>query len=93
MPTTDANPQPTKSADVACGLTKAGADPNEGSRQPLVCQSIDWYAEGQSRTVEVNGIEVTFRYVGRKGRRARIAITAPAGAVFRGGGVCDGGPA
>ena len=32
-----------------------------------VCQSIDWYAEGQSRTVEVNGVEVTVRRVGRKG--------------------------
>jgi hypothetical protein len=47
-------------------------------------QSIDWYHEGESRTVEVSGIKVTVRFIGRKGRRGRIAITAPAGATFRG---------
>jgi len=46
-------------------------------------QSIDWYAEGQRRTVEVNGVRVVVRFIGRKGRRGRIAIEAPAGAVFR----------
>jgi hypothetical protein len=45
-------------------------------------QSIDWYASGQSRTVEINGVQVTVRFVGRKGRRARIAIVAPAGSIF-----------
>ena len=35
------------------------------------------YHEGQSRTVEVNGIRIEVRFVGRKGRRARIAIVAP----------------
>ena len=62
----------------------------ELSRQPepphapptSVC--IDWYAEGETRVVEVDGVRVTIRFVGRKGRRARIAIKAPAGAVFRG---------
>ena len=53
------------------------------SSPPLTCQSIDWYAEGQARVVEIDGIAVTIRLVGRKGRRARIAITVPAGAVFR----------
>ena len=43
---------------------------------------IDWYAEGQSRTVEAGGTKVTVRLIGRKGRRARIAITAPPGAIF-----------
>jgi hypothetical protein len=46
-------------------------------------QSIEWYAEGESRTVEVAGIQVTIRFIGRKGRRGRILIEAPAGAVFR----------
>ena len=46
-------------------------------------QSIDWYAEGQSRVVEADGVTVTVRYVGRKGRRGRIVITAPLGATFR----------
>lgn len=55
--------------------------PNDLDRVRL-CQSIDWYAEGEERTVEVDGIRVTIRFVGRQGRRARIAITAPSGAVF-----------
>jgi hypothetical protein len=46
-------------------------------------QSVDWYHEGESRTVEVNGVQVTVRLIGRKGRRSRIAIVAPAGAAFR----------
>ena len=45
--------------------------------------SIDWYAEGQTRVVEVDGVRVTVRFVCRRGRRARIAIEAPAGALFR----------
>jgi hypothetical protein len=46
------------------------------------CRSIEWYAEGQARIIEIGGIRVTVQFVGRKGRRARIAITAPPGAVF-----------
>ena len=48
-----------------------------------VCQLIDWFAEGQTFAVEFEGVVVTVRYVGRKGRRARIAITGPAGTVYR----------
>ena len=51
--------------------------------EPRVCQSIDWYAKGQCRTVDVDGQQITIRFVGRKGRRIRIAISAPSGAVFR----------
>jgi hypothetical protein len=40
-------------------------------------QSIDWYAEGESRIVEIDGVQVIVRFMGRKGRRGRIAITAP----------------
>ena len=47
-----------------------------------LCRSIDWYSEGESRTVDVAGIKMTVRFVGRKGRRSRIVIEAPAGAVF-----------
>ena len=43
---------------------------------------IEWYHEGQSRIVEANGVRVEVRFVGRKGRRARIAIVAPPGAAF-----------
>lgn len=53
-------------------------------RPRTVCQSIDWYGEGQCKTVSVNGEQIVVRYVGRKGRRGRICITAPAGVVFRG---------
>jgi hypothetical protein len=47
--------------------------------------TIDWYSAGQSRTVECHGVRMTVRFVGRKGRRGRIKIEAPAGAVFRAG--------
>jgi hypothetical protein len=33
--------------------------------------------------VEIGDVQVTIHCVGRKGRRARISITAPAGAVFQ----------
>ena len=46
-------------------------------------QCIDWYAKGQSRVVEIGDVRVIVRCVGRKGRRARISITAPPGAAFR----------
>jgi|WetSurMetagenome_2_1015567.scaffolds.fasta_scaffold2008356_1 hypothetical protein len=45
-------------------------------------RSIDWYAEGEERVVEVGGVQVVIRFVGRRGRRARIAITAPPGTAF-----------
>lgn len=46
-------------------------------------QCIEWYHEGQSRTVETNGVRIEIRFIGGKGRRARIAIVAPPGATFR----------
>lgn len=52
------------------------------SPQPT-SQCIDWYHEGESRTVDVAGVQVTVRLVGRKGRRSRISIVAPPGAEFR----------
>src|ERR1043166_6922790 len=47
------------------------------------CQSVDWYSEGQTRIVDVDGVQITIRFVRRHGRRARIAISAPPGTVFR----------
>jgi hypothetical protein len=50
----------------------------------LSSKSIDWYAEGEGRTVQIiDDVEVTVTFVGRKGRRGRICIAAPAGTVFR----------
>ena len=49
---------------------------------PKTCQSFDWYSEGEGRVVEVAGVRFIVRFVGRKGRRARIVIEAPGGAVF-----------
>ena len=49
-----------------------------------ICQSIDWFSEGEAKTVEVAGLQITVRFIGQKGRRSRISIEAPAGAVFRG---------
>lgn len=45
-------------------------------------QSIDWYSEGETRVVRVDGVEVRIRFIGRRGRRGRILVEAPAGAVF-----------
>jgi len=56
---------------------------SRGLPLPAVSQCIDWYAEGEERIVEAGGIRIAVRFVGRKGRRGRIAITAPAGAAFR----------
>ena len=56
------------------------------SRKPPsrpVSQSIDWYSKGQERIVEADGVRVVVRLVDHKGRRGRITITAPPGAVFR----------
>ena len=49
---------------------------------PLTTQSIDWYAEGESRIIVSDGVRVTVRFIGRKGRRGRIMISAPPGATF-----------
>lgn len=60
------------------GTTYCRADvPTETS------QSVDWYHEGEERVVEANGVQVVVRFIGRRGRRARIAIVAPAGATFQ----------
>jgi hypothetical protein len=56
--------------------------PSTVTRPSEFGQSIDWYSEGESRVVEVSGVRFAVRFVGRKGRRGRIAVTAPAGAVF-----------
>ncbi len=59
----------------------SGGPPEAKGRAPT-CQCIDWFHEGEFKVVEIGGIQVTVRYIGRKGRRGRIAIEAPAGAVF-----------
>jgi len=53
-----------------------------GTLPPPASRSTEWYHEGEARTVEVNGLQITVRFVGCKGRRGRIAITAPPGASF-----------
>jgi len=69
------------------GRDDAGTDGNVTAKasEPPTSTCIDWYAEGQSRTVECDGVRMTVRLVGRKGRRCRLVIEAPAGAVFRSG--------
>ncbi|QDU28510.1 hypothetical protein ETAA8_36120 [Anatilimnocola aggregata] len=47
------------------------------------CQNIDWYSEGETRVVRFDGVEMRIRFIGRKGRRGRILVEAPAGAVFQ----------
>ena len=46
-------------------------------------QCIDWFHEGETKVVEIDGVRVIVRFIGRKGRRGRISIEAPAGAVIR----------
>ncbi len=55
--------------------------PEAPAKQPT-CQIIDWYSEGETRVLSVDGVEVRIRFVGRKGRRGRILVEAPAGALF-----------
>lgn len=40
-------------------------------------RSIDWFRQGEERTIELGEHRVVVRFVGRKGRRGRIAITVP----------------
>jgi len=63
-------------------MPDASLQPEPTAPPTSVC--IDWYSEGQTRVVEVGGVRIAIRFVGRNGRRGRIAIEAPAGAVFRG---------
>jgi hypothetical protein len=63
------------------------ADAERRQAQPT-STCIDWYSEGETRVVEVDGVRVVVRFVGRKGRRGRILIEAPAGTVFSS---CDAG--
>jgi hypothetical protein len=66
--------------DRHCDLNSRHAQVSE----PAKCSwSIDWYSEGETRIVEGDGVRVIVRFVGRHGRRGRIAITAPPGAAFR----------
>jgi len=58
------------------------SEATERQSRDAECRSIDWYAEGQERVVEVAGVRIIIRYVGRNGRRGRIAILAPAGTIF-----------
>ena len=46
-------------------------------------ERVDWYSKGDGVIVEANGSQIIVRVVDRKGRRDRLAITAPPGAVFR----------
>ncbi len=55
---------------------------DQGPPAAEVSRSIEWYSEGQERVVEAGDVRLTVRFVGRNGRRARIAITAPPGATF-----------
>ena len=64
-------------------MQSVSREAQQSEPEQLNSTSIDWYAEGETRVLEVDGIRVTIRFVGRKGRRARIAIIGPAGAVFR----------
>ena len=56
---------------------------NQGTVPAEMSRSIDWYAEGEERIVAAGEIQIAVRFVSRKGRKGRIAISAPAGATFK----------
>ena len=58
------------------------ATPQTVKAFPPTSKSIDWYSEGEGRVVEVDGVRMVVRYLSRKGRKARIVIEGPGGAVF-----------
>jgi hypothetical protein len=64
---------------------KRASEAVRDAQPPARSVSIDWYSEGEERTVEVDDVRITVRFIGRRGRRGRIAIEAPAGAAFRAG--------
>ncbi len=73
--------RPVPTAAITPGTLRNGEHQSH-ARSPTSV-SIDWYSEGETRVVEVDGVQVLVRFVGREGRRGRIAIAAPAGSVFR----------
>jgi hypothetical protein len=64
------------------GEAKSTDNVRETTASPT-SKCIDWFSEGEAKVVEVNGVQITVRFIGRKGRRGRIAIEAPARAEFR----------
>jgi hypothetical protein len=76
----DRNDQTMPEAGRPFDLQHPGTEPP--ALPPSVSCRIDWYSAGAARAIEVNGVHVVIRFVGRRGRRGRIAITAPAGAIF-----------
>ncbi len=53
-----------------------------GRPELLTSRFIDWFAVGQGAEVRVDGITVSLRVVGQKGRRTRLVVIAPRGATF-----------
>ena len=37
---------------------------------------VDWFSQGESCELTIGGTSVVVRFIGRKGRRARIAVSA-----------------
>ncbi len=40
---------------------------------------VDWFSQGESCSLQIGETSVVIRFIGRKGRRARIAVTAMPG--------------
>lgn len=65
-----------------CKPRRASKCSSSPPSQSSTSQCIDWFHEGESKVVEVAGVRITVRFIGRKGPRARIEITAPSVAMF-----------
>ena len=37
---------------------------------------VDWFSQGESCSLQIGGTSVEVRFIGRKGRRARISVSA-----------------
>jgi hypothetical protein len=78
------NVMKTESGDPTATSCSAAPTPMDRPDNASVARSrsTDWYSEGQSRVVRIGNEEIVVTFLGRKGRRARVKIEAPAGAYF-----------
>ena len=47
---------------------------------------VDWLSQGESCSLQIGGTRVEVRFIGRKGRRARISMSACPNALHESGG-------
>lgn len=53
---------------------KPAENANSGHGEPV--RIVDWLSQGESCELKVGGVQFVVRFIGRKGRRARISVVA-----------------